>query len=178
MEKTYIMTIRDLSNEARELNAQNIAIKSFEEEVNKKIQIMAKNHIAAITSYLNRQLDEIAKFTTYFSAGIYENEERIIIKIEKRGEDIIYFVNIKPRSFSAFTDFAINKPNFLCRELSFSRIDEIALIHAETLIKNWNKLKRQLINNIKVRIDEIQKENEEKQARLQKKLSLYENFEL
>ena len=40
MEKTYIMTIRDLSNEARELNAQAVEVKAFEEEVKKEIKII------------------------------------------------------------------------------------------------------------------------------------------
>ena len=178
MEKTYIMTIRDLSNEARELNAQNITIKSFEEEVNKKVQIMAKNHITAITSYLNHQLDEVAKFTNHFYAGIYLMEERIEINIEKRGSDIVYVLRIKPYAWSTSTSFIVNNPNSRCCEMFLFEINQKAPTHAETLIKNWNIFKQQLQRSIKDRINEIQKANEKKQSQLQEKLSMYENFEL
>lgn len=178
MTKIYTMKIRDLTNEAKELNAQTIQVKSFEQEVKKQISIMAENHISAIASYLNHQLDEIAKFTNRFYAGIYLMEERIDIKIEKRGSDVVYILNIKPSGWSTSTGFIVNNPNSICCEMFLSEINKKTPYHAETLIRNWNKFKKQLQYNIKVKIDEIQKGNEEKQKALQAKLSLYENFEL
>lgn len=178
MEKTYIMTIRDLSNEARELNAQAIKIKAFEEEVEKKVQVMAESHVSAIASYLNHQLDEIARFTTRFSAGICENDERIIIKIEKRNENIVYLISIKPRYYLNFMDFVINSSNSKYFEIPLTGISKKAFAYAEALIRNWTKLKKELSHKIKVEIDYIQKNNEEKQHQLQEKLALYENFEL
>lgn len=177
MEKTYIMTIRDLSNEARELNAQAIKIKAFEEEVEKKVQVMAESHVSAIASYLNHQLNEIAKFTTRFSAGICENDERIIVKIEKRGNDIVYLVSIKPLYHNNFTNFIISS-NSKYYDALLSDINKKSPVCMETLIKNWSKLKKQLFYNIKTRIEEIQRANEIEQAQLKEKLALYENFEL
>lgn len=176
MEKTYVMTIRDLSNEARELNAQEIEVKSFEEEVNKRVSIMAENHLSAITSYLNHQLDEVAKFTNSFSVEIFdfEEDERIGLWIEKKKEGILYVLKIKPYGYSAM-NFVINDFNGRSCE---ARINEITSIFSETLIKNWSKLKKQLQYNIQTKITDIQKANEEKQIRLKEKLALYENFEI
>lgn len=112
MKKIYMMEIRDLTNEAKELNAQAIKVKSFEQEVNKQISIMAENHISAIASYLNHQLDEVVKFTTNFHAECYDMDERIGVRIEKRGEDIIYVLIIKPFYYSNTTSFIINNPKY------------------------------------------------------------------
>ena len=76
MEKTYIMTIRDLSNEAKELNAQAVKVKAFEEGVKKEIKIISESHIAAIASYLNHQLDEVMKITDCFQAYFSNFEKK------------------------------------------------------------------------------------------------------
>lgn len=176
MTKIYTMEIRDLTNEARELNAQAIKVNTFEVEAKRRIEVMAKNHISAIASYLNHQLDEVVKFTTNFHAECYDMDERIGVRIEKRGEDVIYVLIIKPFCYSNTTSFIINSPKYWLYE-DFSVIEKFPF-HAETLIKNWLKLKKQLSYNIKVKIESLQKENKEKQDELQRRLSLYENFEL
>lgn len=176
MEKIYMMEIRDLTNEAEELNAQTIEVKSFEGQIKKKVQILAKNHISAIASYLNCQLDEVAKLTSCFNVEIcnWDMDERIGLWIEKKKEGIFYVIKIKPCHYSA-ENFIINDfDGIRCEQ----KLDEIALIYAETLIKNWGKLKKQLQYNIQTKITDIQKANEEKQIRLKEKLALYENFEI
>lgn len=176
MEKIYMMEIRDLTNEAEELNAQTIKVKAFEKEVSKRIKILAESHISVITSYLNHQLDEVAKFTNSFSVEIFdfEEDERIGLWIEKKKDAILYVLKIKPYGYSAI-NFIINDFNGRSCEV---RINEITPIFSETLIKNWSKLKKQLQYNIQKEVDNVQRKNEEKQARLREKLALYENFEI
>lgn len=176
MTKIYMMEIRDLTNEAKELNAQAIEVKSFEKEVNRRVSVMAENHLSAIASYLNHQLDEIVKFTNSFNVEVFdfEEDEKVSLWIEKKKESVLYVLKIKPYGYSAM-NFVINDFNGRSCE---ARINEITPIFSETLIKNWSKLKKQLQYNIQKEVDDVQRKNEEKQARLREKLALYENFEI
>lgn len=184
MEKTYIVEIRDLTFEAKELNAQSMRLKKFEEETRKEIKVLAETHVSAIVSYLNHQLNEITKFTSYFHAEYYVNntefsggDERITVKIEKSQEGLVYILSIKPQCYFESTNFILNSKDYhYCH--SWTGLAETFPSHAEALIKNWKKLKHEIQERIKITIKDLQEENQKAQINLNNKLALYENFEL
>ena len=61
MEKTYTLTIRDLSNEAENIQYLNEKINYFKEGLEKTIEIKGHSHIQAIASFLKHQQEEIEK---------------------------------------------------------------------------------------------------------------------
>lgn len=176
MEKIYIMEIRDLTNEARELNAQTFKVNTFEAEAKKEIEVMAENHIFAIASYLNHQLSEVEKFTKSFYASYESFGSRIYIRIRKRNGETIFVLGIQPDYCSDLQEFIIGKDNSIKSEYhkSLSNCSE----HIEVLLRCWKFFKNALQEAISKKLVSIQEENVKKQETLESKLSLYENFEL
>ena len=61
MEKTYTLTIRDLSNEAENIQHLNEKVNYLKEGLEKTIEIKGHSHVQAIASFLKHQQEEIKK---------------------------------------------------------------------------------------------------------------------
>ena len=179
MEKTYIMTIRDLSNEAKELNVQAVKVKAFEEEVKKEIKIISESHITAIASYLNHQLDEVMKITDCFQA-YFSNFEKNIRLEAKRGKDgnCRYYLHIKPYHYTTPTTFIVKRDNTIVKKNTANESLGEYEYELMVLLEYWREFKNEINESIAHKIKTIQVSNMEEQKRLKRKLSLYENFEL
>lgn len=176
MNKIYIVEIRDLTNEVRELNAQAVKVNTFEAEVNKRIKFLAENHISAITSYLNHQLNEVMKFTETFYVSLDSSGSKIYVRFLKKKDGIIFILGIQPYYYSQGDEFIIGKDNSLKTEFNQSFSDYSKYV--EILIGSWKRLKKALQEAISKKLASVQEENIKKQKTLEQKLSVYENFEL
>lgn len=178
MTKIYMMEIRDLTNEAKELNAQAIEIKTFEKQAQKKIEILAENHISAIASCLNHQLDEIIKITNRFQVYYSFFDKSIQLDIRKKGDDYYYLLRIKPYHYTEGTTFIIRKDNTIVTYPSMDKTLNNCEFELETILELWKGFKEGIAKAIENKIKEIQRTNIEKQKAMQNKVSLYENFEI
>lgn len=176
MTKIYTMEIRDLTNEARELNTQAVKVNTFEAEAKQEIKIMAENHISAIASYLNHQLNEVVKFTKSFYASYDSSGDKIYIRVQKRNDIIVFILGIQPGYCSYEQEFIIGKDNSMMNKYSKSLSNYPE--HTEVLLNYWKFFKRALQEAISKKLASVQEENIKKQKTLESKLSLYENFEL
>lgn len=163
MAKTYTITVRDLSNEAKVIKAREEEIKYFRETVTKEIEVLGASHSTAIISYFNHQLDEIEKITDSFGFyyGFYDMHIQIIMKKGKRILDVTPFGSFPCKDFDLKSKSVVISSEYL-----------------ETLLRYWNDIKTKLNEAIQFKLDLIEKENENAESDLAYKLHVYNNFQI
>lgn len=176
MEGNCQVNTRDLSKEMKELNILTSQVESFEEEFKRKTEIMRKNYISDITLYLNRQFEELGKFTNeFFMAKYFSIESYVSIRFYKYKDNSIYlFINLKSEKIFKEKSFNIGNPN----DPNYpNNIEEYPSL-ADLLIEHWEEIKNELLIKINQEISDIKEKNEEKLSELQKRLAIYEDFKI
>ena len=165
MEKTYTLTIRDLSNEAENIQHLNEKVNYFKEGLEKTIEIKGHSHMQAIASFLKHQQEEIKKVG-------------IMISVET---EYLYLV-IDPMNIR----LRVNEIQFLYKDNTFKEYGGIKSIEEmeenyktmTLLLKGWEKLKRYFFITLDAKYRELKRSKENAIQGLKETWELYENFEV
>ena len=165
MEKTYTLTIRDLSNEAENIQYLNEKINYFKEGLEKTIEIKGHSHIQAIASFLKHQQEEIEKVgimisvkTEYLSLVI----DPMNIRLNVNGIQFIYKDNTF-KEYGGIKSIEEMEENYKTMTL---------------LLKGWEKLKRYFFITLETKYQELKRSKENAIQGLKETWELYENFEV
>ena len=165
MEKTYTLTIRDLSNEAENIQHLNEKVNYLKEGLEKTKKTKGHSHIQAIASFLKYQQEEIKKI----GAMISVKTEYLSLVIDP--------MNIR---------LNVNEIQFLYKDNTFKEyggiksIEEMEEIYKTMtlLLKGWGELKRYFFITLDAKYREIKRSKEIAIQGWEETLKLYENFEV
>lgn len=165
MEKTYTLTIRDLSNEAENIQYLNEKINYLKEGLEKTIEIKGHSHIQAIASFLKHQQEEIKKIgimisvkTEYLSLAI----DPMNIRLDANGIQFIYKDNTF-KEYGGIKSIEEMEENYKTMTL---------------LLKGWEKLKRYFFITLETKYQEVKRSKENTIQDLKEIQELYENFKV
>lgn len=163
MTKTYTITVRDLSNEAKVIKAREEEIKYFREAVTKEIEVLGASHSTAIISYFNHQLDEIEKITDDFDFryGTLGVNIRVVLR---RGNRALYTTSL---NHAVYKGFDLKDKDLV-----------IPSEYLEVLMLHWERIKHGIKEAIQFKLEAIEKNNIRIEDDLATKISLFRNFEL
>ena len=163
MEKTYIITIRDLSNEAEFLTSESKRIAEKQEQIYKNLQIKGHSAIQAIHSFLEHQAEEIRK-TNLFIA-----KECMHISIA------IYEKNIEFRINHHLCTYSEKEKTYLLSD-GKKLEDDIRLL--KLLIKYWKDFKKAFLDEIQLQYNLKIKELEKHEKIWDENSHIFDNFEI
>lgn len=165
MEKTYTLTIRDLSNEAENIQHLNEKVNYLKEGLEKTIEIKGHSHVQAISSFLKHQQEEIKKIGVMISVEIgylYLVIDSMNIRLRVDGIQFIYKDNTF-KEYGGIKSIEEMEKNYKTMTL---------------LLKGWGELKRYFFITLETKYQELKRSKEIAIQGLEKTLKLYENFEV
>ena len=163
MEKTYIITIRDLSNEAEFLTSESKRITEKQKQIYKECQVKGHNVIQAIHSFLKHQVEEIRKTQLYITCNYYHITfqcSSITLSFKVKNEILNY-----SNTLETYVD---SQNNPIEKDLDIMKI----------LITEWSGFKDKLFKAIKKAYEEKEKELKEQEEFWDEYKQMFDDFEV
>lgn len=167
----YVMEIRDLTNEGKQLNEICEVSKVNCEIMTKEINILAESHYQAICSYFEHLFHEVDKL------GVNS------FRVASYGDGIILCYN-KNREHCLYIKQCVNSYRYEWMDTSWRQSicinkhlyqDQSVF---STLLGYWSLFKEAVNESINKKIKEVEEANSKKNADLSHTLNFYQNFKI